>query len=574
MVTESTTEPITTQLVEQAEGKQLTGAQILFECLMREGVEVIFGLPGGTVIPIYDEMLNYPVRHVLVRHEQAAAHAADGYARATGRVGVCIGTSGPGATNLVTGIATAYLDSSPMVIITGQVATHLIGRDSFQEIDITGITLPITKHNFLVQRVEDLARTIKKAFHLASTGRPGPVHIDIPRDLQTTSTTFEYPKTIQLRSYRPTLYGNIRQVRQAAQLINSAQRPLIIAGRGITIAGASSELRQVAERTDVPVVTTLLGISSFPESHRLSFGMIGMHGMAYANKAVNTADLIIGIGLRFDDRATGKPANFAPNAKLIHIDIDPAEIGKNVRVDIPIVGDAKNVLTQLLREVEVREHNAWVAQLCEWRIQYPSLEVRESPSVLPQHIIRQLCEVTKGDATVIADVGQHQMWAAQQFWYDRPNTFMTSGGLGTMGSSLPLAIGVKIGSPIENVWVITGDGGFQMNLQELATITQEKLPIKIAIMNNGFLGMVRQWQDLFYQRRYSATRINGPDFVRLAEAYGIRGIRVNTKDEIRPALQEAADYDGPILIDFMVEPEENVYPMVPPGGALSDMIYD
>jgi acetolactate synthase-1/2/3 large subunit len=559
---------------EQMEGKRLTGAQILLECLAIEGVEVVFGMPGGALLPLYDALPESRLRHVLVRHEQAAAHAADGYARAAGKVGVCFGTSGPGATNLVTGIATAHMDSSPVVAFTGQVATNLIGKDSFQEIDITGITLPITKHNFLVRRVEDLAPTIKEAFHLASTGRKGPVLIDVPKDVQVGACTFQYPRTINLRGYKPTVFGNIRQVRAAAQMINQSHRPLIIAGRGIILSRAYDELRAFADKADAPVITTLLGLSSFPDSHRLNFGMIGMHGMAYANKAVTAADVIIAVGMRYDDRATGKASNFAPGAKMIHIDIDPAEIGKNIRVDVPIVGDVKNVLAQILRLTESRDHTPWVTQLCQWRVQHPATVVRESEKVLPQYVIRQIYEATGGNATVIADVGQNQMWAAQHFWYDRPNSYVTSGGLGTMGFSLPAAIGVQMAQPDETVWVAVGDGGVQMNIQELATIAQENLPIKVAILNNGYLGMVRQWQEIFYQQRYTATRLHNPDFAKLAEAYGIMGLTVRTKAEVSPAIQRALHHSGPVVIDFQIEPEENVFPMVPPGSTLSDMMYD
>ncbi len=560
--------------LEQLEGKKLTGAQILLACLEAEGVEVVFGMPGGALLPLYDALPDSSLRHVLVRHEQAAAHAADGYARITGQVGVCFGTSGPGATNLVTGIATAHLDSSPMLAITAQVATNLIGKDSFQEVDITGITLPITKHNFLVRRVEDLAPTMKKAFHLASTGRKGPVHIDVPKDVQTNSTVFEYPRSLTLRGYKPTMFGNIRQVRAAAQLINQSHRPLIIAGRGILLSNACEELRSFAEKTDAPVITTLLGLSGFPDSHRLNFGMIGMHGMAYANKAVTAADVIVAVGMRYDDRATGKPSNFAPGAKMIHIDIDPAEIGKNIRVDVPIVGDIKNVLAQILRLTDRKEHTPWVTQLCQWRVQHPATVVRESDKLLPQYVIRQIYEATGGNSTVIADVGQNQMWASQHFWYDRPNTFITSGGLGTMGFSLPAAIGAQMGKPDETIWVAVGDGGFQMNIQELGTIAQERLPIKVAVLNNGYLGMVRQWQEIFYQQRYTATKLENPDFAKLAEAYGIMGLTVRNKAEVVPAIQRALHYDGPAVLDFIIEPEENVFPMVPPGSTLSDMIYD
>jgi acetolactate synthase-1/2/3 large subunit len=552
---------------------KMTGAQMVCESLVREGVEVIFGFPGGSVLPLYDTLPHYPqLRHILVRHEQGAAHAADGYARATEKVGVCIATSGPGAANLVTGIANAHLDSVPIVAITGQVNRPFIGKDAFQEIDITGITQPITKHNYLVLDAALLPGTFKEAFYLARTGRPGPVLIDIPRDVFIDQAEFHYPSKVDLPGYKPIRHGHPAQVKKAAKLINEAQRPLIIAGRGIIISKAYAELKQVVEKAQVPVVTTLLGISCFPESHVLSYGMIGMHGMAYANFAVDAADLIIAIGMRFDDRATGKVSAFAPNAKIIHIDIDPAEIGKNVRVDVPIVGDAKTVLQELNKLVTSTEHIDWIRQLDDWRREHPSTVIKDNHGLLPQFVIRKIYEVTQGKAIIVTGVGQNQMWAAQHYWYNKPNSLISSGGLGTMGFELPAAMGAKVGCPDETVWCIAGDGGFQMTIQELATIVQEKIAVKIAIMDNGYLGMVRQWQELFYKKHYVATPLTGPDFVKIAEAYGLPGLRVKRKEEAVPAIEKAMAESGPFLIDFVIEPEENVYPMVPPGASLAEVI--
>lgn len=551
----------------------MTGAQILCECMVREGVEVIFGFPGGSVLPLYDTLPQFPqLRHILVRHEQGAAHAADGYARATGKVGVCLATSGPGATNLVTGIANACLDSSPMVAITGQVARPFIGKDAFQEVDITGITLPITKHNYLVLDTNSMASIVKEAFYLARTGRPGPVLIDVPRDVFAEAVEFHYPEEINLPGYRFTMQGHPAQIKKAAKLINEASRPVIIAGRGIIISGADAELKQLAETAQIPVVTTLLGIGAFPESHFLSYGMLGMHGMAYANFAVDSADLVIAIGMRFDDRATGKVSAFAPHARIIHIDIDPAEIGKNVRVDVPIVGDVKTVLTALNKLVTPGTNLPWLQQMDNWRKDHPSTDIRETESILPQYVVRQIYEATKGEAIITTGVGQNQMWAAQHYWYDKPNTFISSGGLGTMGFGLPAAIGAKVGRPESTVWCIDGDGSLQMTLHELATVVQEKLAIKIAVLNNGYLGMVRQWQELFYKKRYVATPLTCPDFVKLAEAYCLPGVRVQRKEDVAPVIKQAMEYDGPFLIEFIVEPEENVYPMVPPGAALSEVL--
>ncbi len=552
---------------------KMSGAQILCESMVKEGVEVIFGFPGGVLLPLYDIFPQYPqLRHILVRHEQGAAHAADGYARATGKVGVCLATSGPGATNLVTGIANAYLDSSPMVAITGQVARPFIGRDAFQEIDITGITLPITKHNYLVPDTGSLARIVKEAFYLARSGRPGPVLIDIPRDVFVDEVEFHYPAKVNLPGYKPTLQGHPAQVKKAVKLINEAHQPVIIAGRGVIISGAYDELKYLAETAQVPVITTLLGIGCFPESHVLSFGMLGMHGMAYANMAVSAADLIVAIGMRFDDRATARTSAFAPHARIIHIDIDPAEIGKNVRVDVPIVGDIKLVLKALNELVISSEHVAWVRQLDDWRQEHPSVEIRDSEGLLPQFVIRKIYEVTGGEAIVVTGVGQNQMWAAQHYWYNKPASLISSGGLGTMGFELPAAMGAKVGRPEDTVWCIAGDGGFQMTIQELATIAQEKIAVKVAILNNGYLGMLRQWQEMFYQRRYVATPLSGPDFIKIADAYGIPALRVTRREEVVPAVERAMAEAGPFIIDFKIEPEENVYPMVPPGAALAEVL--
>ena len=552
---------------------KMTGAHIICESLVKEGVEVIFGILGGAILPLYDVLPQYPqLRHILVRHEQGAAHAADGYARATGRVGVCFATSGPGATNLVTGLANAHLDSSPMVAITGQVARPFIGKDAFQEVDITGITLPITKHNYLVTDAASLPGIMKEAFYLAGTGRPGPVLVDLPRDVQQEQAEFNYSKKVDLPQYKPTLQGHPAQIKKAAKLIGESQRPLIIAGRGIIISKAHAELKELVEKAQIPVVTTLLGTSCFPESHALSYGMLGMHGMAYANMAVDAADLIIAIGMRFDDRATAKVSAFAPHAHIIHIDIDPAEIGKNVRVDVPIVGDVKLVLGELNKLVDKTKHIDWVKKLDDWRKEHPSLIIRDGENLLPQYVVRQIYEETKGDAIIVTGVGQHQMWAAQHYWYDKPNTFISSGGLGTMGFGLPASIGAKVGCPDSTVWCIDGDGSLQMTIQELATIAQEKVAVKIAVIHNTYLGMVRQWQELFYEKRYVATPLSSPDFVKIADAYGLPALRVKRRKEVAPAIQKAMAEPGAFLIDFIVEPEENVYPMVPPGAALAEVL--
>ena len=547
-----------------------TGAQILCESLIKERVEVIFGILGGCVLPIYDTFPQYPkLRHILVRHEQGAAHAADGYARATHKAGVCIATSGPGATNLVTGIACAYMDSAPIVAITGQVARPVIGKDAFQETDITGITIPITKHNYLVTDVAELAGTVKEAFHIAQTGRPGPVLIDIPRDVQQEQTEFIYPDKLDLPGYKVISRGHPAQIKKAAALINEAEQPVVLAGRGIVVSQAYDEFKEFVEKAQLPVTHTMLGLSCFPGDHILDLGMMGMHGTGCANMAVQNADLLIAVGMRFDDRATANTREFAPNARVIHIDIDPAEIGKNVPVDIPVVGDIKSVLTTLNEEIGKKEHVGWLSQIEQWRSEYPSQNIRQSDELLPQYVIRQIYEATQGDALIVTGVGQNQMFAARYFTFTKPDRFISAGGLGPMGFELPAAMGAKIGRPEEVVWCVAGDGGFQMTIQELATITQENIAVKIAVMNNGYLGMVRQWQELFYGRRYVDTKLWNPDFVKIAEAYQIPGIRVKRREEVIPAINKAMECPGAFLIDFFVEPEENIFPIVPPGECLT-----
>ncbi|MCL2149456.1 MAG: biosynthetic-type acetolactate synthase large subunit [Dehalococcoidia bacterium] len=552
---------------------KITGGQIVCESLLKEGTEVIFGILGGQILPLYDTLTQYPqLKHILMGHEQGAAHAAEGYARATGKVGVCLATSGPGATNLVTGIADAYMDSTPMVAITGQVGRPFIGKDAFQEIDITGVTLPITKHNYIVTDINLLAQTIKEAFYLARTGRPGPVLIDLPRDLQVESTEFNYPSKVELTGYKPNINGHPAQLKKAAKLITEAKKPILLPGQGVLISGACRELKELAETAQLPVVSTMLGISAFPATHALYFGWLGMHGMAYANLAVQDADLIVAVGMRFDDRATSRVNAFAPKAHVIHIDIDPAEIGKNVRVDVPIVGDARAVLAALNKLMIPLEHGEWLAQLSEWQREHPSLAIREAGEVLPQYVIRQIWEATGGEATVVTGVGQHQMFAAQHFFYDKPGSFISSGGLGTMGFELPAALGAKVGRPDELVWCVAGDGSFQMTIQELSTVARDSIGIKVAIMNNGVLGMVHQWQSLFYGQRYMATTLSCPDFVKLAEAYGIPAANITCKGDVRPAIERAIATPGPFILNFVISPDENVYPMVPPGAALHEVI--
>jgi len=552
---------------------KLSGARILVESLKKENVEVMFGYPGGVVLPAFDALYDASIRFILVRHEQAAAHAADGFARATGKVGVCLVTSGPGATNLVTGIATAYMDSIPMVVITGQVKTSLIGNDAFQEADITGITRPITKHNFLVKNVEDLSLIIKEAFHIASTGRQGPVLIDLPVDVQFAETEFRYPADVSIRSYKPTYAGHPGQIKRAAKLIASSKKPVIYAGGGVIASNAHLELKEFAEKIQAPVTMTLMGLGCFPATHELSLGMLGMHGTAYANYAVTESDLIIAAGSRFDDRVTGRLDAFAPDAKVIHIDIDPSSVSKNIEVDVPIVGDAKNILSELNKIVKQPDTQVWLKQVHDWKKSHPLRYNHEGIKIKPQYVVEQIYQATKGDAIICTEVGQNQMWAAQYYKYAEPRTFVSSGGLGTMGYGFPAAIGAKLGCPERMVFDIAGDGSIQMNIQELATAVTEKIPVKIAILNNGFLGMVRQWQQLFYKKRYSNTRLSPvPDFVKVAEAYGAVGMRIKKTEDVRPAIEKAMKIDNVVVMDFVVEEEENVFPMVPAGEAINKMI--
>jgi acetolactate synthase-1/2/3 large subunit len=551
-----------------------SGARVVTEALLKEGVKIIFGYPGGAVIPLYDVLYETPeIKHILTRHEQAAAHAADGYARATGGVGVCIVTSGPGATNLVTGIATAYMDSIPLVVLTGQVPTSMIGNDAFQEANITGITYSITKHNYLVKDVNDLPRVLKEAFYIARTARPGPVLIDLPKNVLTGETSVPYPEEVQIRSYNPNYEGNPKQIRRAAEAIDKSERPVIYAGGGVISSGASSKLAEFARCTNIPVTTTLMGLGSFSEDDPLSLKMLGMHGTRYANYAVSDTDLLIAVGARFDDRITGKISEFASHAKIIHIDIDPTAISKNVRVDIPIVGDAKNILSQLLSVTKKgKKRESWHQKIQEWKRKYP-LKYKLNGDLKPQYIVEMIYKVTKGKAIIATEVGQNQMWAAQFYQYTRPRTFISSGGLGTMGYGFPASIGAQIGRPEKIVFDIAGDGSFQMNIQELATVANYKVPVKIAILNNGYLGMVRQWQQLFYESRYSQVNLEGhPDFVKVAQAYGVEGVRVTKPEQVEPALKKALDIAGPVILDFKISREENVYPMVPAGAALTQII--
>ncbi len=566
-----------------------TGAQIMCEALIREGVEVMFGIPGGAIMPFYYAMWDYRdrLRHVLCRHEQGAGHAAEGYARATGRLGVCIGTSGPGATNLVTPIADAWMDSTPLLAITGQVSSLVLGKDAFQETDITGITMPITKHNYLVKNVDDLAYVFKEAIHIATTGRPGPVLIDVTKDAQQASTVPNWDIKLNLPGYKPTYQGNRKQIREAIRLLLEAKKPLIMAGNGVIMSGATAELRELAERTRIPVITTLHGIGAFPEDHPLSIGMPGMHGWVHVNRAIQECDVLFNIGGRFDDRVTGKASTFAPHARVIHVDIDPSEIGKNVRVSVPIVGDARNVLQALLEELPDREALADLhGHASDWMEHIREMQARHQPKqqyfkrpddmALPPYdvyaVINRILN-ERGNYRVVTDVGQHQMWAAQLIDWKRPRTHITSGGAGTMGFAVPAALGVAIAYPNETIWAIVGDGGFQMTNQEMATIVQEGIKnVKVAVINNGYLGMVRQWQELFENKRYSGTPLSGPNFARLAEAYGWKGLTVTQVAEVEPAIEEAYATDGPVLIDFQVEREVNVFPMVPQGKSIGEMI--
>ncbi len=559
---------------------RLKGARILLECLKEEGVEFIFGFPGGAVLDIYHELPNYNFKHILVRHEQGAVHAADGYARATGKVGVVLVTSGPGATNTVTGIATAYMDSIPLVVFTGQVPTHLIGNDAFQEVDIVGITRPCTKHNYLVKDVNKLARIVKEAFYIASSGRPGPVLVDLPKDVINMEAEFSYPKQVSLRSYQPNYEPNLKQIKKAVELIRNSKRPLILSGGGVIASNAHEKLRWLARTLSIPVTSTLMGLGAFPGNDPLWLGMLGMHGTYVANMAVNHADLLISIGVRFDDRVTGKVDSFAPSAKIIHIDIDPTSIRKNVSVDVPIVADCLLALEALQKELEEildkedweEKHRPWLEKLSIWNKAHPLKYNKSDSFVKPQYVIEKIYELTQGDAIITTEVGQNQMWTAQFYKFHRPRTLLTSGGLGTMGYGFPAAIGAQCAFPDKLVIDIAGDGSIQMNIQELATAVNYNLPVKVVILNNNYLGMVRQWQELFYNRNYSQTYITAPDFVKLAEAYGAEGYRIERNDDVEEVLKVAFKSKKPALIDVRINPEENVYPMVPAGAGLSEML--
>jgi acetolactate synthase I/II/III large subunit len=580
-ITQATGKNLTTRTAgtnEDTEARELPGSHILCEALIREGVELLYGYPGGTIMPFYDALTSYPgLHHVLVRHEQAASHAADGYARATGKVGVCVATSGPGATNLVTGLATAFMDSIPVVAITGQVGWSLIGRDGFQETDILGITQPITKNNFLVERVEDLAEIIHEAFRLAQGGRPGPVLIDVPKNIQFAKTLYrpsasinsiEYFQSTRIPQPKP------EAIAQAVELLASAQRPLIMAGHGIILSQAYDELQAFAEKTGIPVITTLLGLSAISDEHPLAIGMPGMHGPAHVNKAIGDSDLIVAVGMRFDDRVTGKVDEFAANAQIIHIDIDPSEMHKVKRAAVPIVADAKAALTALTSTVAPGDHSAWLGEIRGWEatVNERGHIIRNQDYPDPAGILDAIREATNGEAIVVTDVGQHQMWTARFYNWTRRNSQITSGGLGTMGFALPAAMGVKMGLPKETVWVVAGDGGIQMNIQELATLKQQGVAVKIAIMNNGYLGMVRQWQEFFHNHNYSETPMTGPDYIKLADAYGLKGMRITNRDDVAGAVREAMETEGTVIIDFVIEAESNVYPMVAPGSPITDMI--
>ena len=557
-------------------GEVLTGSELMWEALVREGVEVVFGYPGGCIMPAYDAMPRYPVHHVLVRHEQGGAHMADGYARASGKVGVCIGTSGPGATNLVTGIATAMMDSIPMIAITGQVPSGLIGSDAFQETDITGVTLPITKHNYLVTRAEDIVATLREAFYVARSGRPGPVLVDIAKDALQKSARFVWdPRPPRLRGYRPDHRALPEALERAIELMNGARRPVILAGHGIVKSGATGALLELVSRTGIPVASTLLGLGGFPATHDRSLGMMGMHGEAWVNHAIQEADLLLALGMRFDDRVTGNLKNYATRARKIHVEIDPAEINKNVPVDVALMGDVRDVITQMLPRLERADLAAWWARITELKGDAAVRDIQQLPDegrLYAAHVIHDLWRLTQGKALVVSDVGQHQMWEAQYYKHDHPRGLITSGGLGTMGFALPAAIGARFARPDEEIWVIAGDGGFQMTAAELSTCAQEGIKVCVAIINNGYLGMVRQWQEFFYDRRYVATPIVSPDFAKLAEAHGLTGLRVTARDQIAAAYEAAMAAKGTVVIDFRVEQEDAVYPMVPAGADLDDMI--
>ena len=563
-----------------SEQKMIRGARILLETLKRLGVTDIFGYPGGAVIPIYNEIYDFEgLNHYLARHEQGAAHEADGYARASGKCGVCLATSGPGATNLVTGIMTAHMDSIPLLAITGQVCSHLLGKDAFQESDIVGITMPVTKNNYLVKDIRDMIRTVKEAYYLATTGRPGPVLVDITRDAQLDVISYEefeaiFNEPISIEGYDPNYIGHPKQIKKAIDLLKGAKRPLIIAGHGVLLSNATEELYKLATTCQVPVVNTLLGLGSFPGEHQLSLGMLGMHGTVYANYAVNEADVVLALGIRFDDRIAGVPKEFCKEATIIHVDIDPAEIGKNKLIDVPIVGDLKHVLNEMNHELTPQTHESWLERIREWREEYP-IRVRphEGNSLLPQKVIQEIDNIVKGNAIVVTDVGQHQMWASQFITFSKPNTIITSGGAGTMGFGLPAAIGAQVAQPDKKVVLITGDGGLQMNSQELLLLKAYNIPVKVVIINNGFLGMVRQWQELFNQRRYSFVDLEvNPDFETLAKAYGVQGVTLSTIEELRSQLRELILSDEPVVINCVVEREENVFPMIPAGCTAKDMM--
>jgi len=559
---------------------KLSGAEIVIESLLQEGVDTIFGYPGGATTDIYDVLEKRPIRHILVRHEQGAVHMADGYARASGKVGVCLVTSGPGATNTVTGIASAFMDSIPVVVFTGQVPTPLIGNDAFQEVDIVGITRPCTKHNYLVKRAEDLARVIKESFYLARAGRPGPILVDLPKDVLREQVEFKYPKKVELRSYRPTYAAHSGQIEKAGALIQKARRPVIYAGGGVISSQGSSELRNLAEALSIPVTTTLMGLGAFPGTHLLWLGMLGMHGTYAANMAVAHSDVLIAIGARFDDRVTGKVNQFAPEARIIHIDIDPTSIRKNVNVEVPIVGDCRDALTKLNSLVQQwtkqdwsKVRHPWLEQIREWKEGHPLAYQLDGKKIKPQYVVEKIYELTRGQAIITTEVGQNQMWAAQFYHFDQPNSFITSGGLGVMGYGFPAAIGAKIACPDRMVFDIAGDGSIQMNIQEMATAVANNIPVKIAILNNGCLGMVRQWQELFYEKRYAQTLLKGnPDFVKLAEAYGAVGLRASTPEEVTPVIKKALSINRPVIMDFVVCEEECVSPMVPAGAAMTEML--
>ena len=563
-----------------ANEKMIKGARILLECLSRLGINEIFGYPGGAVIPIYDELYSFKeIKHYFARHEQGAVHEADGYARSTGKVGACLATSGPGATNLVTGIMTAHMDSIPLLVITGQVSSSLLGKDAFQESDIVGITVPITKNNYLVQDIKDLPRILKEAYYIASTGRPGPVLVDIPRDIQLQEIPYDefnkiYENHFSLEGYNPVYEGHKGQIKTAIKMIKDSKKPLIIAGAGILKAYAYDELKEFVEKTNIPVAMTLLGLGSFPGNHDLALGMIGMHGTTYANYAANEADLIIAAGMRFDDRVTGNPQKFIPNAKIIHIDIDPAEIGKNKLIDVPIVGDLKNVLTDLNEKAPKVSHDEWLKQIKKWKKDYSLIYRKTEDDILiPQEILAEINKITKGNVIVATDVGQHQMWAAQFLTFNNPYSILTSGGAGTMGFGLPAAIGAQVANPNKKVLAVVGDGGFQMTFQELMLIKEYKLPVKIFIINNSYLGMVRQWQELFHEKRYSSVDLSyNPDFIKIGEAYGIKSIQLKNKKDLKKNLKKILESDEAVLVECIVEKEENVYPMIPAGKDVSCIV--